>query len=96
MCIRDSANIVNWPGHQNQWRDSNPEIYQRATDVEIIYSTTNIDQAKSLLYKYEIDFVYIGRQELNQYTNNQLVKFGSMGTLVFGSMDNIRIIEIEH
>ena len=90
------ANIVNWPGHQNQWRDSNPEIYQRATDVEIIYSTTNIDQAKSLLYKYEIDFVYIGRQELNQYTNNQLVKFGSMGTLVFGSMDNIRIIEIEH
>ena len=90
------ANIVNWPGHQNQWRNSNPEIYQRATDVEIIYSTTNIDQAKSLLYKYEIDFVYIGRQELNQYTNNQLVKFGSMGTLVFGSMDNIRIIEIEH
>ena len=89
-------NIVNWPGHQNQWRDSNPEVYQRATDVEIIYSTENIGQAKSLLSKYKIDFVYIGRQELNQYSNNQLAKFGSMGTLVFGTMNNIRIIKIEH
>jgi len=60
------SNLVNWPGHQNQWRDSNPEVYQRATDVEIIYSTENINQAKSLLSKYKIDFVYIGNQELNQ------------------------------
>jgi len=90
------SNLVNWPGHQNQWRDSNPEVYQRATDVEIIYSTENINQAKSLLSKYKIDFVYIGNQELNQYSNNQLAKFESMGTLVFGSLDNVRIIEIKH
>ena len=90
------ANIVNWPGHQNQWRDSDPEVYQRATDVETIYSTESIDQAKSLLSKYKIDFVYIGRQELNKYSNTQLAKFGSMGTLIFGSLDNVRIIEIKH
>ena len=90
------AYIVNWPGHKNQWRDSDPEVYQRATDVETIYSTESIDQAKSLLSKYKIDFVYIGRQELNKYSNTQLAKFGSMGTLIFGSLDNVRIIEIKH
>ncbi|MFL2760169.1 MAG: DUF2298 domain-containing protein [Dehalococcoidia bacterium] len=89
-------NIVNWPGHQNQWRDSDPEVYQRATDVETIYSTEDIDQTKFLLSKYGIDFVYIGRRELNQYSDKQLAKFGSMGTLVFGSSDKVRIIEIEH
>ncbi|MED5450938.1 MAG: DUF2298 domain-containing protein [Chloroflexota bacterium] len=88
------ANIVNWPGHQNQWRDSNPDVYQRAADVETIYSTEDTNQAKSLLSKYQIDFVYIGKQELNKYSNNQLAKFESMGILVFGSTDNIRIIKL--
>ncbi|MDC0035719.1 hypothetical protein OAJ44_05130, partial [Chloroflexi bacterium] len=89
-------NLVNWPGHENQWRNSEPEIYERAADVETIYSTTNTELARSLLLNHKINFVYIGNRELNQYTPYQLSKFQYLGTLIFGNIDGVRIFRIEH
>tara|TARA_B100001245_G_C22817483_1_gene393520 strand:- start:101 stop:550 length:450 start_codon:yes stop_codon:yes gene_type:complete len=88
-------NLVNWPGHESQWRNSEPAIYQRAADVETIYSTGNLTQAKLLLEKYEINFVYVGDLELNRYTSEQLEKFQSLGTLVFGDLGSVGIFEID-
>ena len=88
-------NLVNWPGHESQWRNSEPAIYQRAADVETIYSTGNLTQAKLLLEKYEINFVYVGDLELNRYTSEQLEKFQSLGTLVFGDLGSVSIFEID-
>ena len=87
-------NLVNWPGHESQWRNSDPAIYQRAADVETIYSTQDPAQAKLLLEKYNISFIYIGDLELNRYTSQQLGKFQSLGTLVFGNIGGIGIFEI--
>ena len=88
-------NLVNWPGHESQWRDSDPAIYQRAADVETIYSTRDLAQAKSLLGKYEINFIYVGDLELNRYTAEQLEKFQSLGTIVFGDLGSVSIFEID-
>ena len=88
-------NLVNWPGHESQWRNSDPAIYQRAADVETIYSTENLAQAKSLLGKYDINFIYVGDLELSRYTSTQLGKFQSLGTLVFGNIGSVAIFEID-
>ena len=88
-------NLVNWPGHERQCRNSDPAIYQRAADVETIYSTENLAQAKSLLGKYDINFIYVGDLELNRYTPKQLGKFQSLGTLVFGNIGSVAIFEID-
>jgi uncharacterized membrane protein len=88
-------NLVNWPGHESQWRNSDPAIYQRAADVETIYSTEDLAQAKSLLEKYDISFIYVGDLEMNRYTSTQLGKFQSLGTLVFGNIGSVAIFEID-
>jgi len=62
--------------------------------VETIYSTQDPAQAKLLLEKYNISFIYIGDLELNRYTSQQLGKFQSLGTLVFGNIGGIGIFEI--
>ena len=88
-------NLINWPGHESQWRNQDNEIHKRSADVETIYSTANIDQARSLLLDHKINYVYIGKREINQYTPYQLSKFQHLGTLVFGRLDGVRIFKIK-
>ncbi|HCE75419.1 MAG TPA: hypothetical protein DEP04_02225, partial [Dehalococcoidia bacterium] len=88
-------NLINWPGHESQWRNQDNEIHKRSADVETIYSTANIDQARSLLVDHKINYVYIGKREINQYTPYQLSKFQHLGTLVFGRLDGVRIFKIK-
>ncbi|SVE02492.1 uncharacterized protein METZ01_LOCUS455346, partial [marine metagenome] len=55
----------------------------------------DLAQAKSLLGKYEINFIYVGELELNRYTAEQLGKFQSLGTIVFGDLGSVSIFEID-
>ena len=91
--------IVNWLGHQKQWRGGweqfdadTPEVSralrdqyfdERAGEVEIIYTTLDPAEAQIILYKYEIDFVYIGPRERDKYGDGGVPKFDDIATPVF-------------
>ena len=59
--------IYNWPGHELQWRGPSPEFARRERDVATIYQTTNFEEARELLAKYDVEYVYIGPRERNKY-----------------------------
>ena len=91
--------IVNWLGHQKQWRGGweqfdadTPEVSralrdqyfdERALEVERIYTTPDPAEAQLILYKYDIDYVYIGRREREKYGIDGIPKFDAIADLVF-------------
>ncbi|MBI4220484.1 MAG: hypothetical protein HY682_10095, partial [Chloroflexi bacterium] len=59
--------VLNWPGHERQWRGTGFSFQDRETDVERIYVTSDGGEARQLLAKYDVRFVYIGSRELTKY-----------------------------
>ncbi len=91
--------IVNWLGHQKQWRGGwekfdadKPDVSRalrdkyfddRTAEVERIYTTLDPAEAQVILYKYDIDYVYIGQRERDKYGIEGIPKFDAIADLVF-------------
>ena len=87
-------NIINWPGHQIQWRGQSQEIEQRIEDVRVIYESNDHELTKRLLANYEVKYIYIGSSTNHNYSEVNLGKFNEIGDLVFGDQDGPRIYRI--
>ena len=79
--------IYNWPGHELQWRGPSPEFARREQDVATIYQTTNFEEARELLAKYDMEYVYIGPRERNKYGGPGLDKFPEFMDTLFQQND---------
>lgn len=79
--------VIGWVGHQVQWRggdaQARAELEPRKADVELIYSTTDVAQARELLRKYRVAYVYIGELERRSMSPESLAKFDQLGEPVF-------------
>ena len=100
--------IVNWLGHQKQWRggwekfDANkPDVSRalrdkyfddRTAEVERIYTTLDPAEAQLILYKYDIDYVYIGQRERDKYGIEGISKFDAIADAVFTDPNGEAII----
>ena len=67
--------IYNWPGHELQWRGQLDEFVERERDVATIYQATDFEEARGLLAKYDMGYVYVGPRERNKYGGPGLDKF---------------------
>ncbi len=79
--------VLNWPGHELQWRGPSPELSRREQDVATIYQTADFAEALELLRKYDIDYVYIGPRERNKYGGPALDKFPEFMDTLFEHSD---------
>ncbi|HJT25246.1 MAG TPA: DUF2298 domain-containing protein, partial [bacterium] len=86
--------VLGWDFHEVQWHgswngpvirggDPNDTIQNRQADVDAIYTTADLNQAKSLLRKYGVDYVYVGDAEREKYKAHldALGKFSQLGTV---------------
>ena len=87
-------NIINWPGHQIQWRGQIQEIAKRIEDVKIIYESEDHDLTKRLLGRYGVKYVFIGSKTNQNYSATNFGKFNEIGDLVFGNQEGPRIYRI--
>ena len=85
--------IFNWPGHQIQWRGSDEAFSGREQDVARIYETTDPLEARNLLARYDVDYVYLGPRERNKHGDTGLEKFPEFMDKVF-SQDNVEIYRV--
>jgi uncharacterized membrane protein len=87
--------VLGWDFHEAQWRgswdkavvrgkDPGDTVLARRQDVDTIYTTTDLNQAKTLLLKYGVDYVYVGDMERDKYKDHLdgLAKFPQLGTPV--------------
>ena len=100
--------IVNWLGHQKQWRGGweifdadKPDVSRalrdkyfedRTDEVERIYTTLDPAEAQVILYKYDIDYVYIGQRERDKYGIEGIPKFDAIADAVFADPNGEAII----
>jgi uncharacterized membrane protein len=71
--------IVGWVGHENQWRGSTAPYAGRFEDVEKLYRTTDMNEARQILEKYGVTYVYVGTLEQQQYgASGGLAKFEAL------------------
>ncbi len=55
--------VLGWPGHESQWRGGGLEMGTREGDVQTLYRTMNWDEAREILQRYRIKYIFIGSLE---------------------------------
>lgn len=75
--------VLGWVGHEQQWRGGDPaaaaQLTPRCADVTTIYSTADVSEARRLLDKYGVRYVYVGGLERATYPPAGLAKLEQIG-----------------
>ena len=85
--------VLNWPGHQLQWRGSGDPFDGREQDVARIYETPDPLEARNLLAKYDVDYVYLGPRERAKHGGVELENFEDLLEPVF-RQDDVAIYRV--
>jgi YYY domain-containing protein len=59
--------IVQWLGHELQWRGTTTGLDERKKDVETLYTSTSSADVRSMLQKYNVQYVIVGPAERQKY-----------------------------
>lgn len=80
--------VMGWKTHEWLWRSDETGAYpaiceERSRDIEAIYNAQNPEDAKQLLEKYNVSYVYVGALEREKYTSLNEEVMRSLGEVVF-------------
>ena len=59
--------LLQWPGHELQWRGTSEPQAGRAEDLDRLYTSIDSNEVRSIIRKYGITYVYSGSFERQQY-----------------------------
>lgn len=80
--------VLGWKTHEWLWRSSRgteypPELTEREQDIEAIYCSNNEAIVRSLIDKYDITYIYVGKLEMEGFDSAVNAEFlKSLGTVV--------------
>lgn len=74
--------VMGWAGHEVQWQH---DPGSRGTDIQTLYTTTDVQQARELIGRYGIDYVVAGPIEQTTYGDAGNAKWDELGERVFES-----------
>ncbi len=78
--------VQGWVVHEWLWRGGYDAPAARQLDVNTIYSSSDIDDIKNLISKYQIKYIFIGDKEYEEYSELSLEKFTDLDAkIVFQS-----------
>jgi YYY domain-containing protein len=75
--------VLQWYLHEKGYRGSDKPMEGREADVAQAYTTTSVDEARAILDKYDVEYVYVGPLERERYGEAGLAKFGQFMKLAF-------------
>ena len=76
--------LLQWPAwHETQWRATADFVEPRTAAAELVYTTTDPEKARAVLDQFEVEYVYVGSLEREQYGEAGLSKFGTFMDVVF-------------
>ncbi len=83
--------VLAWEGHQRQWRGAtyNDVAGTRAQDVQRLFSELTWMPAAEVIYRYGIDYIFVGAAERRAFDSFGLNKFAANLTLVCQSGDSM-------
>lgn len=66
--LTGAKTIVGWFVHEWMWRDDSEIVAQRSNEVQSFYESGNEEYCKSILDKYNVDYIFLGPREYNKYS----------------------------
>lgn len=75
--------VLGWYVHEWLWRDDTGALNERAQEVETIYTSTNQEEVKALLEKYQVEYIFVGAREREKYESLNESMLQSLGNVVF-------------
>ena len=78
--------LLGWPGHESQWRGGAEEMGSRQADIQRLYTTPSWSEAETILWQYDIRYIYVGQLEMMTY-DVSLAKFEEHLPLAFRQGD---------
>jgi len=85
--------VSGWFVHEWLWRGDASFPQLRVSDIDIIYTSDNIEDTKTLLKKYGVRYVIIGSYEYQKFPNLNKNKFINLGRNVL-TLPTLSIFEI--
>jgi uncharacterized membrane protein len=85
---------LGWEQHEWIWRGSDRDLKGRRDDVNLIYVSSDLNQVKSLLEKYNVTFVYVGTLERASYGPDVGGSFESFMNVAF-SNEGVTIFKVK-
>ena len=79
--------ILGWRVHEWLWRGSFDEPDKRTGQVKTIYESTNSAEVGQLLNTYNVEYIFVGSLEREQYPELREDKFKELATPVFSSRE---------
>ena len=77
--------VSGWFVHEWLWRGEASFPQERVTEITEIYTSQDISITKSLLNKYNVEYVIVGDYEKEKFPNLYIDKFDQLGKIVFSS-----------
>lgn len=85
--------VLGWSGHERQWRGGNDGWVERESDVERIYTSSDINEVRHMLDRYGVTHVVVGALEREKYTEIDVSKFDMLGSLAYSNA-SVEVYEI--
>ncbi len=77
--------VLGWRVHEWLWRSSFDEPGKRTEEIRQIYESESLEETKNLLEKYQVEYLFLGSLEREQYPHLIEEKFVWLGKMVFSS-----------
>ncbi|MCH8817526.1 MAG: hypothetical protein IIC92_07335 [Chloroflexi bacterium] len=75
--------VLGWPFHEEQWRGDRSAFADREDEVARMYSTAETDEMRTLLARYEIDYIVVGPRERSTYPDIDIDRIAQFGERVY-------------
>ncbi|MBI2867163.1 MAG: hypothetical protein HYX97_02360 [Chloroflexi bacterium] len=85
--------LIGWVGHEHQWRGDTSPFGERPAVVQEVYTTEDVERAASLLRRYSVEYVYVGRLERQKYNGPGLAKFDRFMEKVY-DRDGVQVYRV--
>ena len=82
--------VMGWYTHEWLWRGDTDEINGRNRDISEIYTGSDPERIKTLIEKYDIDYIFVGSCEREDFENLNEQNLRSLGTVVFEGSEGER------
>lgn len=79
------ATVLGWAGHELQWRGPIAEIGARQSDLAALYRDGSVDQFRSILDRYAVQYVVVGDIERRVYGDAVTTRFDNVLPVAFRS-----------
>lgn len=77
--------VEGWIVHEWLWRGGYDQPAARQADVQKIFESENLDEARTLLQKYNVEYIFVGDKEREKYSKLNEDTFTKLGNIVFQS-----------